>query len=255
METLEVPSESYIGYENRPSSGDFDYNDFGMRASITETYLGDELQTIDMEFSAEEYQAGDSHVISIQRDFLSSDTMDWEYELSRSGSDDLSSGRTTDETSGPVGGSGPLDVALFDTAELGSKTSTIDDTVTITVTITSGTENPPSNSPRPDVAANNVLFEVYDTVMEPDGAAAVDLGTVQSGISDDDIGGDVTENWYNEADVPNIIVVPDVDFDAPAEATTISTDYPNFDDYYAGGTTDDGVIEVDDTYDDWFDTS
>jgi LruC domain-containing protein len=255
LETLEVPSESYIGYEDRPSSGDFDYNDFGMRASITETYLGDELETIDMEFSAEEYQAGDSHVISIQRDFLSSDTMEWEYELSRSGSDDLSSSRTTDETNGPVGGSGSLDVALFDTDTLSSKTSTIDDTVSITVTITSGAENQPSDSPRPDVAANNVLFEVYDTVMEPDGAAAVGLSTVQTGITSGDIGGNVTENWDKEADVPNIIVVPDVDFDAPAEATTISTDYPEFDDYYAGGTTDDGVIEVDNTYDDWFDTS
>ncbi|MEF8883452.1 MAG: hypothetical protein V5A34_13125, partial [Halapricum sp.] len=254
--TVELPTDSYIGYEDRPESGDFDYNDFGMRASILETYEDDDLQEIDMEFSAEEYQAGDSHVINVERALP--DDVEWEYELTRSGSDDgeLSSSRTTDGTGGsPATGSGSLEIALFDTGSGLDNTSTIDATVEVSVTITSGSEAPPTGTLRPDVAANNPLFEVYDTVMEPDGADAVDLSTVQSGITSGDIGGDTTENWDNEADVPNIIVVPDVDFQPSDEATTISTDYPEFDDYYAGGTTDDGIIEVDDTYEDWYDLS
>ena len=75
METLEVPSESYIGYEDRPRSGDFDYNDFGMRATITETYLDDELQTIDMEFTSRVHLAGDSHDIHIKRTLK--DSVEW----------------------------------------------------------------------------------------------------------------------------------------------------------------------------------
>jgi predicted ribosomally synthesized peptide with SipW-like signal peptide len=244
---LEIPSESYIGYEDRPKGGDFDYNDFGMRASIMETYVDEELQTIDMEFSAEEYQAGDSHVISVKRDFLSTDTVQWEYELTRSGSDDLE-GRADSDTGGtPQTGSGQLEIELFDTDELSGKTSTIDADVSVSVTITNGSEGQPTNSPRPDVAANDPLFEVYDVPMKPDGISeTINLGTVQSGIDASN------SNWDNEADVPNVIVVPDVAFVPTNEAVTISADYPEFDNYYAGGTSDDGVIEVDSAYDDWY---
>lgn len=243
LEELELPADSYIGYEDRPRSGDFDYNDFGMRATISENYLDDELQTIDMEFRAQFHRAGDSHDIHIKRTFDSS--VDWELTLTRNhtaGGNEK--GEVTDES-----GSGTLDVVIFDTDNF-----TQDNTVTLSVEITSGSVSPPTTSPRPDVEADNALFEVYDPYMDNRSqSTTIDLLTIQDDVVESEIGGGTVEGTWNESDVPNIIVVPDTDFVPPGEDETITGSYPDFNNYYGSDSTED-TLSLDPTYDDWFTT-
>jgi hypothetical protein len=98
------------------------------------------------------------------------------------------------------------------------------------------------------------LFEVYDPYMDNTSQGnTINLGTVQDNVNKSE------PNWDNVADVPNIIVVPETNFVAPSEQTTITVDYPRFDDYYADDSSDtndtDGDLEVDVDYDDWFNSS
>ena len=241
LEEVELPADSYIGYEDRAGSGDFDYNDFGMRATISETYLDDELQTIDMEFTSRVHRAGDSHDIHIERTFDSS--VDWELTLTRN---HTASGNEQVDVTDRLG-SGTLDVVLFDTDNF-----TQGNTVTLSVEITSGSVSPPTTSPRPDVEADNALFEVYDPYMQNTSqGTTIDLGTIQDDVVQDDIGGGTVEGTWNESDVPNIIVVPDTDFNPPDEKQTITGPYPDFNNYYGSDSTED-TLSLDPTYDDWF---
>jgi LruC domain-containing protein len=242
LDEVELPADSYIGYEDRPRSGDFDYNDFGMRATITETYLDDELQTIDMEFTSRVHLAGDSHDIHIERTLDSG--VEWDLTLDRpnhtaSGNEKV---EVTDES-----GSGTLDVVLFDTDNFAQ-----DNTVTLSVDITSGSVSPPTNSPRPDVEANNALFEVYDPYMNNRSqGTTIDLGTIQDDVVQSEIGGGAVEGTWTESDVPNIIVVPDTNFVPPEESETITGAYPEFDDYYGSDDTED-TLSLDTNFDDWY---
>lgn len=243
LETVELPVDDvYIGYEDRPASGDFDYNDFGMDANITETYLDNELQTIELEFTSRVYKAGDDHLIHIQRDVP--DGVEWDYTLSRSGTTEVVTNDVTQP--GSDSGNGDLDLTLFDTGPLSNGDST-DATVTATVEITSGSVSPPTDSPRPDEAADNPLFEVYDPYMENTSqSSTIDLGTVQSGVNKSATG------WDETADVPNIVVIPVTDFTPPDEQVTITNEYPDFDNYYAGEPVGNGEINVDTGFADWF---
>ena len=243
VEVFELPVEDvYIGYEDRPASGDFDYNDFGMDANITETYVSGDLQTIDLEFTSRVYKAGDDHLIHIQRDVP--DGVKWDYTLSRSGTTEVVTNDVTPAGSGP--GSGDLGLTLFDTGPLSNGDST-DATVTATVEITSGSVSPPADSPRPDEAADNPLFEVYDPYMENTSQGrTIDLGTVQSDVNKS------ATNWDKPADIPNIVVIPVTNFTPPDEQVTITNKYPDFDDYYAGDPVGDGKINVDTSFDGWF---
>jgi LruC domain-containing protein len=243
LDEVELPADSYIGYEDRPRSGDFDYNDFGMRATISETYLDDELQTIDMEFRSRFHRAGDSHDIHIERTFDSS--VEWELTLTRN---HTASGNEKAEVTGESG-SGTLDVVLFDTDNF-----TQENTATLSVEITAGSVSPPTTSPRPDVEADNALFEVYDPYMDNRSqSTTIDLLTIQDDVVASEIGGGTVEGTWNESDVPNIIVVPDTDFVPPAEGETITGAYPDFNNYYGSDSTED-TLSLDDTFDDWYTT-
>jgi len=215
----------YIGYEDQ-DSGDFDYNDFGMEATIREAYNDDdELLAIDMTFIAEENQAGDNHTIHLERWFDSG--VEYQYEISRP--NHSASGEEDSEVAGSD--SGTLDVNLFDTANF-----TEDNEVSVTVTITGGTVEPPEDSPRDDVAANNPLFEVYDPWLENRSSGNnYDIETMHPdpGVFEESV-----------VQVPAIIVVPGSEnFDPPGEGDTIDTDYPDFDEYYDG---------FDSQFEDWF---
>ncbi|WP_154018401.1 hypothetical protein [Halolamina rubra] len=241
LEEVELPADSYIGYEDRDRIGDFDYNDFGMRATISETYLDDELQTIDMEFTSRVHRAGDSHDIHIER--MLDNAVEWELTLTRN---HTAGGNEKVEVTDEVG-SGTLDVVLFDTDNF-----TQGNTATLSVEITSGSVSPPTTSPRPDVAADNALFEVYDPYMQNKSqGTTIDLGTIQDDVVQSEIGGGTVEGTWNESDVPNIIVVPDTEFNPPDEQETITGPYPDFNNYYGSDSTED-TLSLDSTYDDWF---
>jgi|GEM_PF-315679 len=205
----------YIGYEDQ-DNGDFDYNDFGMEATIREAYNDDELLAIDMTFIAEENQAGDNHTIHLERQFDSG--VEYQYEISRP--NHSASGDEDSEIAGS--GSGTLDINLFDTAN-----PTMGNEVGITLTITDGAVEPPEDSPRDDVEANNPLFEVYDPWLENRSSGNnYDIETMHPdpGVFGESVDG-----------VPAIIVVPGSEnFDPPGEGDTIDTDYPEFDEYYDG---------------------
>jgi LruC domain-containing protein/predicted ribosomally synthesized peptide with SipW-like signal peptide len=240
--TIELPAEeNYIGYEDRPASGDFDYNDFGMDADITEMYVDGELQEIEMEFTSRVYEAGDNHLIHIERT-LPSD-VSYGYTVSRSGPGDTVTSDVT--AAGMYSDSGDLDVVLYDTGPLSNGDST-SDTVEVSVNITSGSVGQPTSSPRPDVAANNPLFEVYDPyMMNTSRNNRIDLETVQENVDKS------ATDWDGQSDVPNIIVVPETGFAPPDEQVTITNDYPEFDDYYQN-VDDDGDVDPDSNFDDWF---
>lgn len=236
---LPVPVEDvYIGYEDRPASGDFDFNDFGMNAQLRETYPDGTLSTIDMEFTSRFNEASDSHDIHIQRTFDSS--VDWEVTVERpnhtAAGNELAAGTYT--------GAGTLQAVLFDTNEFSQG-----NTVTLTVSITSGSVTPPTDSPREDVAANNGLFEVYDPWMNNKSQGTIiDMTTVQENVDKDEA------DWDGPSDVPNIVVVPVTPFTPSNEGVTITTDYPEFDDYYRD-VDDDGDVDPDPAFDDWYETS
>jgi len=215
----------YIGYEDQ-DNGDFDYNDFGMEATIREAYNDDDdLLAIDMTFIAEENEAGDNHTIHLERQFDSGVT--YQYEISRP--NHTASGEEDPEIAGS--GSGTLDINLFDTAD-----SPVGNEVSVTVTITNGTVTPPVDSPRDDVEANNPLFDVYDPWLENRSSDNdYDIETMHSdpGVFEDTV-----------EEVPAIIVVPGSEnFEPPSEGVTIDDDYPEFDEYYQN---------LDSQYADWF---
>ncbi|MFC7185888.1 hypothetical protein [Halorubrum yunnanense] len=147
---------------------------------------------------------------------------------------------------GPGSGSGALKLTLFDTRPLPNGEPT-DATVTVTVTITGGSVSPPTDSPRPDGAADSPLFEAYDPYMENTSqGSTVDLNTVQSGVNKSAMG------WDKTAGIPNIIVVPVAEFTPPGEPVTITEECPDFDDYYAAEPRGDGAIHVDTGFAGWF---
>ena len=140
-----------------------------------------------------------------------------------------------------------LDVVLFDTDHFGQ-----DNTVTLSVEITSGSVSPPTTSLRQDVEANNALFEVYDPYMvNRSQGTTIDLGTIQDDVVQSEIGGGPVEGTWTESDVPNIIVVPDTNFVPPEESETITGAYPEFDDYYGSDGTED-TLSLNTAYDDWY---
>lgn len=213
--TVTWPEEGtgYIGYEDR-ANGDYDYNDFGMNMAIEETYSGGCLSSIHMEFESVQHIAGDNHDIHIKR------TLDggtsYAYTIVRS-----TAAQGNETAAGSSSGSGDFDIVLFD-----SRYYTVDDTVTIDITITSGCEaySPPSSGPRCDL---DPVFAFYNPYM-------YDTTTGQThGI----------DKWQSAGsrlpdsgtyDVPYILVVPVTDWSVPNENQTITGPYPDFDDYYKG---------------------
>lgn len=215
-----------------------------MRADITESYPGGTLESIEMEFRARFHRADDSHDIHILRTFDS----DVEWDLTIGRPDQPADGN--EQAAGNYSGSGDLDAIIFDTDSF-----TQDVRVTLSVDITAGSVSPPTTSPRPDVGANNPLFEVYDPYMdnrsrplEPD----ITLSMVQDNVVSSELRTGAA-SWETSSDVPNILVVPDQDFEVPGENVTITDDYPEFDDYYTngGGDTDED-LDPDPTFDEWF---
>lgn len=219
-----VIQQSYIGYEDRDTDEDtdFDYNDFGMDFGVQEFYVGTVLERIEMTFIARTNLAADKHDIHIKRLLKG----DYTYTVIR---DDAAMGAevgaVTDESE-----SGDFDVVVFDTARWGNVAEVGGSTVQIVIEIDEANvqntifdEGP---APRFDLDPTFSLYDPYmvnrtksNTVSIADMRLAVDplplLPDPQA---------------YS---VPNILVVPEANWDHPEEANTITNLYPDFFDYYS----------------------
>ncbi len=103
-----IEFDGYIGYEDRLSGFDFDYNDFGMDMVLEETYVDGVLTNIFLSFVAVHNRAGDVHDIHIHRALQG----DYSFSVFRSGEARIGN----EIESGGYTGSGDLDVVLFDSA-------------------------------------------------------------------------------------------------------------------------------------------
>lgn len=210
---------SYIGYEDRLRGGDFDYNDFGMDMTIQETYSGDILQSIEMEFVARVNRAQNLHDIHILRHLKG----DYTYSLARN--------HTAFGNEEPEGidsaASGDFDVIVFDTAAWPNNQSQLmGQTVHIMVVMDPGnvanTKSDIGPAPRFDVSSG---FSVYDPWMyNRSTGASISVSSTTSAVSPLPSVG----YW-----VPLVLVIPQQDWPHPGEAVTISGPYPLFDDYYS----------------------
>lgn len=127
-----ISFSGYIGYEDRPTL-DFDYNDFGMDVHITETYNGDCLTKIVMEFYARVNGAADPHDIWVKRPLHG----DYTYTVERK---NTAIGPEVEEETEKEG-DGAFEVVLFDTtrwngmAGSGQPNVTLDEWVKVTITM------------------------------------------------------------------------------------------------------------------------
>lgn len=223
--TVTWPEEgtAYIGYEDRPTGSDFDYNDFGMNMSLVETYTGGYLSSIHLEFEYVVRLAGDRHDIHIKRILDSATT--YNYTVARSL---VAVG--TEIATGSYSGSDDFDVIVFD-----SNHHNPGETVEIDITITVGSEpyNPSVTPPRFDL---DPVFFYYDPWMR-------DKSYGPNNWHIDDMQAAALPLPTTGYDVPYILVVPYTDWPTPAEAQVITNPYPDFDDWYSTQNA---------TYEDWY---
>ncbi|MFX1576846.1 MAG: hypothetical protein ACFFCF_06705 [Promethearchaeota archaeon] len=223
--TFPEEGNAYIGYEDR-TSGDFDYNDFGMNMYVLETYTNGFLDSIHLEFTSVVHLAGDNHDIHITRTFDALTA--YTYTIAR---DHAAYGTETEPCIDKTG-SGSFDIILFDTSDQ----YVVGKTVTIDITLTTNTE-PYSSAPTPPRWDLDPVFAYYDPWMYDKSYGPNDwhINDWQSTT----IFGDPAPG----IDVPYILVVPYTDWPAPSEGNTINGPYPDFDDYYR---TEDPL------YEDWY---
>jgi hypothetical protein len=210
---------SYIGYEDIPSQCDFDYNDFGMDMTVRETYDGDILKSIEMEFKARVNRAENLHDIHILRPL----TGDYTYSVARS---EAAFGNEEPEGT-DIPGSGDFDVVLFDTeAWPNDDTQLMGQEVHIMVVIDennlANTKSDVGPAPRFDLSERFSLYEPW--MHNRSSGAHIMLANTKPAVSPLPSGGYM---------VPCIIVIPTFDWPHPDEGVTITGPYPLFDDYYS----------------------
>jgi uncharacterized repeat protein (TIGR01451 family) len=209
----------YIGYEDQ-EGGDFDYNDFGMKMSIEETYVDGCLTEIDMVFESVVDIVGGSCDIHIRRQLAGSTS--YNYIITRS-----TPGPWPVIPVVPPLGWGSFDIMLFDTSYVWSGAK-----VTIHIEITGGCEpyNPAPVPPRDDLDPIWAYYDPYINNRTTETERHIE--DCQPAVEPLPIEG------YEAYDVPYILVVPVTDWEAPAEGQCITDLYLYFDDYYATGSPD-----------------
>ena len=206
-----VDGTAYIGYEDRLTGSDFDYNDFGMNMELEETYVNGVLESISMKFTAVVNDAGDVHDIHIARALLG----DYSYTVERS--------RTAignEVAAGDFTGEDDFDLVLFDTANFpGITGQNLNDSVKITITMAEGNdENLLENYEEADRFDLSDVFSLYEPYM---------LNRSQNNEIRLD-----SFDTFKDVEVPLILVVPVTDWEAPGEGQPIDEVYPKFLNYY-----------------------
>ena len=217
QETTEIvkfpeAGNAYIGFEDRLTGSDFDYNDFGMNMELEETYENGVLKSIEMEFTAVVNDAGDVHDIHIARALLG----DYSYTVERS------RGATVREQAAGMDilGSGEFDIVLFDTANFpGIVGQTLNDWVKITITMAEGNDQNLLEDYEPaDRFDLSEVFSLYEPYMfNRNTGNDIRLGSF---------------DMFKDVQVPLILIVPFNDWEAPAEGQPIDQKYPGFLNYY-----------------------
>jgi hypothetical protein len=225
---------AYIGYEDRPTGSDFDYNDFGMNMEIEEMYADGVLESIYMKYTSVVNRAGDKHDIHIFRSLNG----DYTYNITRS---DAATGTETPEVT-IESGSDDFDIVLFDTDRWPNNDGQVmGQWVEIEITIDSDNEENLLTDfvgGNPDRWDLDDMFRLYDPWMNNRGHGnQIYIDSWQDAASPLPLESD------DDFDVPYIIVVPVTDWDAPDEGQVITIPYPDFDEYYR---TEDAQ------YEDWY---
>lgn len=219
-----LDGNAYVGYEDRLTSSDFDYNDFGMKMELEETYADGILQSVFMKFTAVVNDAGDVHDIHIARPYKG----DYVYTITRS----VPAVGTETAAGTDLLGSGNFDIVLFDTGNFPGMTGP-DLTASVTIEITMDEANNQNLltdygiAPRFDLDS---VFSLYNPYM----ANRTQVGSIL-----------LTSMFEIEPGVnaPLILVVPKTDWIPPAEGVNIATVYGDFINYY------DTELAM---YEDWF---
>lgn len=208
-----LDGNAYVGYEDRLTSSDFDYNDFGMKMELEETYADGILQSVFMKFTAVVNDAGDVHDIHIARPYKG----DYVYTITRS----VPAVGTETAAGTDLLGSGNFDIVLFDTGNFPGMTGP-DLTASVTIEITMDEANNQNLltdygiAPRFDLDS---VFSLYNPYM----ANRTQVGSIL-----------LTSMFEIEPGVnaPLILVVPKTDWIPPAEGVNIATVYGDFINYY-----------------------
>ena len=203
---------AYIGYEDL-TSGDYDYNDFGMDMFIQETHevASGKLLEIYMEFEVVNKISGHVHDIHIER--ILAAPHDYDYTITRT-----RTAQGTEKAAGTYSSGGSLDVIIFDT-----KYVSPGDKVTIHLV---STEDPqaygPGTAPRWDLDS---IWGHYDPYMK-------DRNDNVFRHIEDWQNADPPLPGPNNYNVPFILVVPETGWSPPGEGVVITNPYPLFDEYY-----------------------
>ena len=224
---------SYIGYEDRASGFDFDYNDFGMDLTVVETYDDDVLTQIDMTFIARVNLADAFSDIHIKRILEG----DWTYTLTRP---DHTAAGTEALPATDVAGSGDFDVILFDTENWPNDPGQMmGQTVEITINLLTNDNTVSDINPAPRWDLDND-FSMYDPYLY--NRTQDNTVNITHWLTPTSSAGDLSD-LPKDYEVPSILVVPEENWDHPGEGVPIVTPYPDFDDYYR---------TMSPTYADWY---
>jgi len=195
----EMP-ELYVGFEDR-SERDYDYNDFGMTMSASETYDGaGTLTRVTLSFEAVCHLAGDAHDIHIARGFAEGTRYSASLRRNRQ-----AQGSETRE--GRWRAQGDLDVLLFDTDGTLPR-----DSVTLVIDLT--------HSAEPRASEPLSVLGRYDPWL--DNRETGEQHHVE----------DAQPYRGTGAEVPYVLILPSAGWQPPSEWTCVTDLYPDFEQYY-----------------------
>lgn len=195
----EIP-EVYVGFEDR-SECDYDYNDFGMTMSASETYdPAGTLTRVTLAFEAVCHLAGDAHDIHIARGFAEGSLYVASLRRSRA-----AGGNETAE--GLWRGAGDLDVVLFDTEHTLPR-----DRVTLVIDLTVSAE-PRGGEPL-------TVLGRYDPWLD-------------NRVTGEQLHVDDTQPYRDTgSEVPYVLILPSAGWQPPGEWACVTDLYPDFESYY-----------------------
>lgn len=221
----------YVGYEDRETGFDFDYNDFGMDMQIREEYENGTLRNIFLRFDAVYATAGDSHWIHINRFLLG----DYEYTVTRSHDPEWG----PEVPAGTYSKSGEFDEVIFNTLRWPYWFNEPQgEWVEIMITMADDNEENTidhywnyATSRRDLLDLHDLpIFCLYDPYME-NRTQGYDIH-IEDWLQVQ-LGGPLPCPGETPYFVPSILVVPMSGWPAPVEKQPISVPYPGFCLYYS----------------------
>jgi hypothetical protein len=204
--------ECFAGFEDR-AGRDYDYNDFGMAVRVEESRdPAGRLRRVEMHFEARCRLAGDAHDIHAARSFAASTRYRWTLARSRP-----ALGAEAPATTGPVAGSGPVEVLIFDSAR-----TRPGERVSVVVEVVEDGEPAPAPRGPADLAADPLPPE-YDLWL---------FNRVQA---TERRRGERQPYFDRDFEVPFVLHVPDPDWEPPPEGVPVGRLHPDFERFHETG--------------------